>query len=43
VFGGLDGNTATLELTPKQAEELAAATTKGEISLVLHSIAKFIR
>jgi pilus assembly protein CpaB len=36
-----EGNTATLELTPKQAEELAAANSKGEISLVLRSIADF--
>jgi pilus assembly protein CpaB len=34
-----EGNTATLELTPAQAEELAAANSKGEISLVLRSIA----
>ena len=34
-----EGNTATLELTPSQAEELAAANAKGEISLVLRSIA----
>ena len=34
-----EGNTATLELTPKQAEELAAANSKGEISLILRSIA----
>jgi pilus assembly protein CpaB len=34
-----EGNTATLELTPAQAEELAAANAKGEISLVLRSIA----
>jgi pilus assembly protein CpaB len=34
-----EGNTATLELTPPQAEELAAANAKGEISLVLRSIA----
>lgn len=34
-----EGNTATLELTPKQAEDLAAANSKGEISLVLRSIA----
>jgi pilus assembly protein CpaB len=34
-----EGNTATLELTPTQAEELAAANSKGEISLVLRSIA----
>jgi pilus assembly protein CpaB len=34
-----EGNTATLELTPTQAEELAAANAKGEISLSLRSIA----
>lgn len=34
-----EGNTATLELSPTQAEELAAADAKGEISLVLRSIA----
>jgi pilus assembly protein CpaB len=34
-----EGNTATLELTPTQAEELAAGNSKGEISLVLRSIA----
>jgi pilus assembly protein CpaB len=34
-----EGNTATLELTPLQAEELAAANAKGEISLALRSIA----
>jgi pilus assembly protein CpaB len=34
-----EGNTATLELTPQQAEELAAANSRGEISLVLRSIA----
>src|SRR5262245_19025480 len=34
-----EGNTATLELTPQQAEELAAANSKGEISLALRSIA----
>ncbi len=36
-----EGNTATLELAPKQAEELAAANSKGEISLILRSIADF--
>ena len=36
-----EGNTATLELSPKQTEELAAADAKGEISLVLRSIADF--
>ena len=34
-----EGNTATLELTPRQAEELAAANSTGEISLSLRSIA----
>jgi pilus assembly protein CpaB len=34
-----EGNTATLELTPTQAEELASANAKGEISLSLRSIA----
>lgn len=34
-----EGNTATLELTPQQAEELAAADARGEISLALRSIA----
>jgi pilus assembly protein CpaB len=34
-----EGNTATLELTPGQAEELAAANSRGELSLVLRSIA----
>ena len=36
-----EGNTATLELTPRQTEEMAAADAKGEISLVLRSIADF--
>ena len=36
-----EGNTATLELTPVQTEELAAADAKGEITLVLRSIADF--
>ena len=34
-----EGNTATLELAPGQAEELAAANSRGELSLVLRSIA----
>jgi pilus assembly protein CpaB len=34
-----EGNTATFELSPLQAEELAAANAKGEISLALRSIA----
>jgi pilus assembly protein CpaB len=33
------GNTATLELTPRQAETLALANSMGEISLSLRSIA----
>ena len=34
-----EGNTATLELTPPQAQRLAAANSEGEISLSLRSIA----
>src|SRR5207253_473186 len=34
-----EGNTATLELTPSQAEALAQANSMGEISLALRSIA----
>jgi pilus assembly protein CpaB len=34
-----DGNVATLELTPPQAESLALANMRGEISLALRSIA----
>lgn len=34
-----EGNTATLELTPRQTELLALANSKGEISLALRSIA----
>jgi pilus assembly protein CpaB len=34
-----EGNTATLELTPRQAENLALANSMGEISLSLRSIA----
>ena len=34
-----EGNTATLEMTPAQAEELASANATGEISLSLRSIA----
>ncbi|HWB46694.1 MAG TPA: Flp pilus assembly protein CpaB [Hyphomicrobiaceae bacterium] len=34
-----EGNTATLELTPRQAEILAEANSRGEISLALRSIA----
>lgn len=36
-----DGNTATLELTPEEAEELVLARSKGEITLALRSIADF--
>jgi pilus assembly protein CpaB len=36
---GADGTTATLELTPEQAEYLALAKAMGEISLALRSIA----
>jgi pilus assembly protein CpaB len=35
----VEGNTATLELTPQQAEQLALAKTMGELSLSLRSIA----
>ena len=34
-----EGSTATLELTVKQSEELAAANAKGEVSLVLRGVA----
>ena len=34
-----EGNTATLELTPRQTELLARANAMGEISLSLRSIA----
>jgi len=34
-----EGNTATLELTPRQSELLALANSMGEISLALRSIA----
>ncbi len=34
-----DGTTATLELTPSQAESLALANSMGEISLALRSVA----
>ena len=34
-----EGNTATLELTPRQSENLALANSMGEISLALRSIA----
>jgi pilus assembly protein CpaB len=33
-----NGKTATLELTPEQAESLALASSMGEISLVLRSL-----
>jgi pilus assembly protein CpaB len=36
---GSEGNVATLELTPRQAETLALANSIGEISLVLRSVA----
>lgn len=36
---GVEGATATLELTPRQAEMLALANSMGEISLSLRSIA----
>jgi len=36
-----DGNTATLELSPREAEELVLARSKGEITLALRSIADF--
>ncbi|MEL6373889.1 MAG: Flp pilus assembly protein CpaB [Pseudomonadota bacterium] len=36
-----DASTATLELTPQQAEQLALANSMGEISLALRSVADF--
>jgi pilus assembly protein CpaB len=36
-----EGNTATLELDPTEAEELVLARAKGEITLALRSIADF--
>jgi pilus assembly protein CpaB len=36
---GAEGNTATLELSPRQAELLALANTMGELTLTLRSIA----
>lgn len=36
-----DGNTATLELTPEEAEELVLSRAKGEVTLSLRSIADF--
>lgn len=38
-----DGNSATLEVTPQQAEDLVLARAKGEITLALRSIADFNR
>ena len=40
---GADGTTATLELNPDQAEQLALSKSQGEISLALRSIADFSR
>lgn len=40
---GVDGNTATLELSPFQAEKLALAKSMGDITLALRSIADFKR
>jgi pilus assembly protein CpaB len=39
---GAEGTTATLELTPRQAETLALANSMGEISLSLRSIADLV-
>jgi pilus assembly protein CpaB len=39
---GAEGTTATLELTPRQAELLALANAMGEISLSLRSVADLI-
>lgn len=39
---GAEGTTATLELTPRQAELLALANSMGEISLSLRSVADLI-
>lgn len=36
-----DGNTATLEVTPEEAEDLVLARAKGEITLSLRSIADY--
>ena len=36
-----DGNTATLEMSPVEAEDLVLARSKGEITLALRSIADF--
>lgn len=38
---GVDGNTATLELSPNQSERLALAKSMGDISLALRSIVDF--
>jgi pilus assembly protein CpaB len=40
---GVEGNTATLELSPLQAEKLALAKSMGDITLALRSIADFRR
>jgi pilus assembly protein CpaB len=40
---GVEGNTATLELSPVQAEKLALAKSMGDITLALRSIADFKR
>jgi len=40
---GIEGNTATLELSPGQAEKLALAKSMGDITLALRSIADFKR
>ncbi len=40
---GVEGNTATLELSPLQAEKLALAKSMGDITLALRSIADFKR
>ncbi len=38
---GVEGNTATLELSPTQSEKLALAKSMGDITLALRSIADF--
>jgi pilus assembly protein CpaB len=40
---GSEGNVATLEMTPRQAELLALANSMGEISLALRSVADLTR
>jgi pilus assembly protein CpaB len=40
---GVEGNTATLELSPMQSEKLALAKSMGDITLALRSIADFKR